>query len=57
MDENSRDLFCGSIPELTKIMANMCRGFASGPLHIIQPESSVFVSVGGSSFIVLLTVE
>lgn len=32
-------------------------GFASGPLHIIQPENSAFVSVVGNSFIVLITVE
>jgi len=32
-------------------------GFASGPLYIVQPENSAFVSVGGNSFIVLKTVE
>jgi hypothetical protein len=57
MDENSRDLFWGTIPKLTKIMTNMRVGFASGPLHIIQPKRLAFVSVGVNSFIVLLTVE
>jgi len=38
-------------------MTNMCVRLVPGPWHIIQSENSIFVSVGGISFIVFITVE